>query len=108
VTTEEFKLTDDFDFGAKVSVEIDGDLARTLMKLAYDGAFGVDLSLTDLETLVHHLLANRARSGKRKREAMFEASKKQMAQLDAELEEVAEQFSQKRQSEDTQDNGTSE
>ena len=105
---EEYKLDDDFDFGPKVSVEIEGDLARTLMKLAYDGAFGVGLSLTDLETLVHHLLSNRARSGKRKRDIIFEASKKQMPPLDAELEDAAEQFNKKRQSEDMEDNETNE
>jgi hypothetical protein len=108
VNAEEFKLFNDFDFGPKVSVEIDGDLAKTLMKLAYDGAFGNEFTLTDLEPLVHHLLTNRARSGKRKRDVMFEASRQQMAQLDAELEDAAKQFNKKLQSEDTQQNETDE
>lgn len=106
MTMVEFNLSDNFNFGSKVSVQIDGELAKTLMELASDCAFGDKLSLTDLETLVHHLLTNRARAGKRKRDAMMEAAKEQFAQDDIELEEVRQSSMEKIGGEEAGDSET--
>ncbi|MBN1841903.1 MAG: hypothetical protein JW883_06430 [Deltaproteobacteria bacterium] len=108
MTIVEYDLSDDLDFGPKVSVEIDGDLAKTLMTLAQDGVFGNDLSLTDLKTLVHHLLAKRAKAGKNKRDLILKASKEQMGQMDAEQEEAIQYFEKKRQPEDMLNNENNE
>jgi len=92
------------DFGPKVSVEIDGELAKTLMTLAQDGVFGDDLCLTDLGTLVKHLLTKRAKAAKRKRNLMLKASQEQLGQIDAENEEALQYFENKRQPEDQENN----
>lgn len=106
MTMVEFNLFDNFNFGPKVSVEIDGELAKTLMQLASDCAFGDNLSLTDLETLVHHLLTNQAEAGKRKRDAMTEAAKEQFAQDDVELQEVRQSSMEKIGGEEAGDSET--
>jgi hypothetical protein len=108
VNIEEYKLTDDFDFGPKVSVEIDGDLAKTLMTLAQDGVFGDDFCLTDLGPLVHHLLTKRAKAGKRKRNLMLKASQEQFGEADAEQEAAIQYFEKKRQPEDMENNEDNE
>jgi hypothetical protein len=104
VTIVEYDLSGDSDFGPKVSVEIDGDLAKTLMTLAQDGVFGDDLSLTDLGTLVHHLLMKRAKAGKRKRSLVLKASQEKFGEADAEQEEAMQFFQKKLQTEDMENN----
>lgn len=100
MTIGEYHLSDDFDFGPKVSVEIDGDLAKTLMQLAQVGAFGKDFCLAELEDLVHHLLKKGVRAGKRKHQLMLKESQEKFSPMDAEHEEAIQYFDKKRQPED--------
>ncbi len=108
MTIVDYDLSEHSDFGPKVPVEIDGDLAKTLMTLAQDGVFGDDLCLTDLGTLVHHLLTKRAKAGKRKRKLMAKASQERFGHMDAEQAEAIQYFEKKRQPEDMENNEDNE